>query len=74
MLPAQQRLDTDDAVGLEAHLRLVIDRQLVVLDSKTEFAHQRQPPRVVLIDAGAINDETRRRAFGRPHSHVGAAQ
>ena len=43
MVPAQQRLGADDAVGGNVHLRLVVQRQMPLRHGLAQMRLQRQP-------------------------------
>ena len=47
MLPADQRLDADDASGSKLGLGLVVDDQLVLVDRSAEVGDQRADPRPI---------------------------
>jgi hypothetical protein len=42
MTPANQRLNTDDAVGAQVELRLVVQTHRVAIQGVLHLAHQRQ--------------------------------
>ena len=59
VLPAQQRLDRSHlAVGQDG-LRLVVQRELALLDRAPQLAHERQPRRVVRAGAGRRRTRSR---------------
>ncbi len=71
MFPADQRFQTDYTAILDGNLGLIIQRKLILLDRLRHLAHQREPARAVLIQAGIVQGISAVLVLGDVHRHVG---
>jgi uncharacterized protein YidB (DUF937 family) len=74
VLPAHQRLGTDDTVGVERHLRLQVQAQLAMLDGALELRQQRQRLRAAVVQRGVVHARAGGAALGGVHRHLGARE
>ena len=74
MGPAQQRLRPDHGVGLEVHLGLVVQLQLVSFERAAQLAEEGEPRGVVQLAAGRVEDARSPQLPRGLHRRVGAAQ
>ena len=74
VLPADESFDEMLTALAERHPRLIDQRELVVVDSLLEVAHQRQALLAVLVVAVVPHDDPELVALGGAHRDVGALQ
>jgi hypothetical protein len=74
VLPANQGLDPGHRSGAAIHLRLVVQRQLVVGDRSSQRAHQGEPFAAGLVLIGHVQGVPAAGLLGDVHGDVGLAQ